>query len=205
MTSQTLRNPEEAPPGGFRYFQQETQQWIKAASLPELFTEVKKHRKANELPIGLMFQQEVESQLCSFMPPGVCHYTDPAQRKRANQIGRSHISKMMDVTRLLFARIKGETKVTLEEANEHAKGCVKCSFNQPAIGCTSCNSGARREVVDAILGSHQDTKYHGRLQACIICGCDLRAKVWYKPEVIRRISDTSALPDWCWILERKEQ
>lgn len=51
------------PPGQFVYTQKETGYTMREPTWPDLIRTVKKHRLANNLPIGAAFEREVESQL----------------------------------------------------------------------------------------------------------------------------------------------
>lgn len=203
MTIQTLKNKSEIPPDGFRFFCKETEIWIKSPSWTELLTAVKKHYKSNALPISLLFEQDIENQLCSFMPPGVCKYSDPSDKRRAALIHRPTVEKAIELTKLFFKRATGQAPhVSSEQAYRQARICSGCQFNQEPTGCSSCNAPARAEAVAFVLGTNKkETPYHSKLKSCLLCGCDLRAKVWFSPEVLR--ADAKAyiehLPEHCWL------
>lgn len=203
---QTLINKEQTPPGGFRFLpppvrEGDTPKWITAPTWTDLVRAVKKFYVANNLPIGLQFEEAIEDQLCATMPPGVCHHMSKEHRRRSGQIERSSIAKVMDVTKLLFRKLTGEKLVSKEEANAHARVCVGCFYNQAPDGCTSCNAPNRNALINSILGTTQETGYHSALQSCLLCGCELRAKVWYSPEAMRAIGKdyVDLLPEWCWV------
>ena len=72
-----LNNPNEVPPGGYRYFQEETKFLIAAPSWKDLLDRVKKHRQANVLPIGSEFDQEIQNWVCAQIPDNWCTGADP--------------------------------------------------------------------------------------------------------------------------------
>lgn len=197
---QHLINKNEVVPGGFRYFQKETERWVKAPSWSELLIAVKKHRRANELPIGLMFEQEVETQLCSTLPPGACTYSSPNDKQRAAMIGRPTWKKFLEATRTLVALVKsGQSLVPQPIADAQARTCAKCPFNQKPEGCTSCNLAG---LADALAGMGRlSTAHDARLDGCVLCGCSLKAKVHFPAEVLSNVAgvNLSVYPDWCWI------
>lgn len=199
-------------PGGWRYLDPDTTaasgkpQWITAPSWGELLVAVKKRRTANSLPIGLLFEQEIEEQICSRMPPGICQQTDETQRRRAAQIARPSISEVDSFTRLLVKRwITGKGLVSQEEATAHARSCIGCYYNDIPNGCSSCTSGASTSAVEFALGTrNKHTPHDSSLKACLLCKCHLRAKVWAHADEIRETSPEVAelLPIWCWIVKK---
>ena len=54
----------------FAYHQEGTNQWIEAHSFHELVFNVKKHRMSNNLPIGLMIEDEIDAQIASKVAQG---------------------------------------------------------------------------------------------------------------------------------------
>ena len=76
MNDLQLINKNEVPNGGFRYAQAETNFTITAPTWNDLVTRVRKHRIANNLPIGLMFEREIENQLANVLPP---NFVEPYQ------------------------------------------------------------------------------------------------------------------------------
>lgn len=206
MNYQTLINKNEVVPGGFRFLCHETGVWIKAPSWIELVAACKKHYKANALPIGLEFEATIESQLCSFLPPGLCTYVDDSQKRRASLISRPSVEKAIELTRMFFGRLTGKVEyASIEQATAQARICAGCQYNQLPDGCTSCNASARNEVVSFVLGTkRRETPYHDKLKSCLLCGCDLRAKVNFQPEDIRAIGGqyVAELPDHCWIKQK---
>lgn len=201
---QHLINKNEVPPGGFRFFEASTERWVKAASWTELLIAVKRHRRANELPIGLMFDREVETQLCSTLPPGCCSYSSPDDKRRASMVGRPTWAKFLEGTRTLVAMV-GKGMVSQTVANEQAATCSKCPFNQKPEGCTSCNLSGLADVL-AGLG-RLSTAHDGRLDGCVLCGCSLKAKVHFPAEVMAKVAgdNLSVYPEWCWIRKAADQ
>lgn len=197
MTQQILQNKDVVPPGGFRYLQTDTGVWLHAPSWGELVKAVKAHRKANSIPFGAELEQEIETQLCSTLPPGHCSYGQDQHRKRAKMIGRPSMKKFMELTRTMI-QMSGKELVPLPTANQHAEICRKCHYNQRPDGCTSCAMG---DLVGLLAGfSLPKTEHDAHLHGCMLCGCSLRAKVHFPADVLARTSqDLEAFPEWCWI------
>lgn len=68
MTPLFLNNKNEVPNGGFRYHQAETNFTVTGPTWSDLLINVKKHRVANSLPIGLEFERQIEQQLAEKLP-----------------------------------------------------------------------------------------------------------------------------------------
>src|SRR5262252_5341923 len=200
VMSQTLNNPDEHPPGGFRFFHKETQIWTTAPSYIELFPAVAKHRKASSLPP--VSNEEVETQLCATMPPGVCSHQSPEHRRRAALIGRARIEQVNEFTSSLVRRWFGRGLVSQAQADANAAACAGCFYNQVPDGCSSCSSSLVDAAISLAIGTvGRTTKYDAKLKACLICKCHLRAKVWCHAEEIRAANPemVEVMPDWCWV------
>lgn len=196
----SLIDPTTVPPGGFRYVQKETNTTFRAASLPELLISVKNHRIANRLPLPLEWKSEVEEQLCSEMPSGICrHIYSP--RDTPIQIADRALSiyEAIAGAKLLGSWLfRGFSKVSQEEADARAKTCAACRFNQPGEGCTTCASNVMREAVTSVLGTSR-TADHDSLNVCNVCGCALKVAVWAPMDLIEKYSPNSVqAPEWCW-------
>lgn len=62
---------------GFAYKNMETGEVIVAPSRKELFARVKAFNRANNFPVGLDFERQIEEQLCGRLPEGWCTPHDP--------------------------------------------------------------------------------------------------------------------------------
>jgi len=195
----SLPNTTERPPGGYRYVQPETGQRLEAPNWAALLALVKKHRIANNLPIGLEFNREIEEALCAELEPGYCQ--DAQSHRPAFSLGLS-FQAILDGTATLAAWfLQGRPKVTQEEADAHAAICTTCPENQPPQGCSACSWRRVEQLVGTVTGAGRTTS-DGALQMCRQCGCSLRAKVWFPPTFLReRMSKEriEALPSHCWI------
>lgn len=194
-----LINPEEVPPGGFRYRQAETGMLITASSWRELVRNVIAHRRANSLPVGLMIEQEIVDQLCSVLPAGVC----------CQDIGTVNVVRSLsfaDVKRATYTLFDWWTKdgldrVTHEEASERVRVCAGCPYNQRVQGCGSCAASAVRDAIVKVVGKSVKVEGDHLIEACAICGCSLKALIWLPTSTINRHEDPemlSKLPAHCW-------
>jgi hypothetical protein len=146
-------------------------------------------RKANGIPVGLNFEDDVEQALCQEYP-NECIISDP-EMPRKREMG------MMDVVRgtKMLARIiaaralsaigMGDSPfVSQEDANSRALICSKCQFNttfhKPCTGlCPEI-----RAVVMEVKGSDHHTPFDHDLKSCNICGCYTAAHVWIDLKIL---------------------
>lgn len=199
--SLTLKNENEVPPQGWRYLQSETAVWIKAPSWDQLVREVKKHRTANKIPIGLKFEQQIIDQMCSFLPAEWCSQTDPD----LGRVTHSTVTfkQAVDTGKMFldwFVKF-GRKKVSVEQATERAATCVRCPYNQKLADCSNCSMRTIRNIVNVIVGGY-DTEHDQRLEACAVCGCELRAKTRLPIELLAANlppEKLSEFPNFCWL------
>lgn len=193
-----LLQPGTIPPGGYRFVERGTNFEVKAHSFTQLVRAVAAHKRANNLPVTGQLDQEIQEQLCSHLPPGWCEYNDPFWNP-----GRGGSLNFNDVvlgTKILVDWfLSGKKRVEKSEADRRASICSGCPQNQLPIGCNSCNLNVLRGVVESIVGGKITTHDH-LLNACGICGCSLKAKVWLPLELLKKHEpEGRQYPDWCWL------
>ncbi len=186
------------PPGGFKYLCPETQTWIRAASFGELVAASERHRASNKLGISENFKDEVESQLCSTMPPGTCKHEAGVAMSGPRRLTFQDVVSATKALGTWF--LKGTPKVAQEEADRRAKICLSCPMNQNFDGCTTCAEKDLREAIASFMGTSK-TPFDANLHTCYGCGCTLKAAVWFPLAILQ--SNTPAdvratLPDHCW-------
>jgi len=199
MLTLKLNRQDETPPGGWKYFQSETMVWLDAPSFQELIEKVKRHRKANNLPIGTFFNQEIESQICERAPAGVCSRDGHTV---SNGSVRVDFDTVMNGTRTLLSWfVRGKEKVGLDESERRAVICSTCQFNQPVEGCAACAMNKLHKLAELIVGSDKFNGDH-YLKACQKCGCDLKSKARLPLELLQKHTSPEvmdSLPDYCWL------
>lgn len=132
------------------------------------------YRRSNSIPIGLDFEDEIESAVCEKYP----------QECEVNRrtLGVPNIAPgLYDVVRgsvvMMNHKAHGSQLVEQEEANRRAQICFNCPLRaQMTLPCSRCIS-ALENVVQIITGSHS-TPHDERLSACGICKCFIAASVW---------------------------
>lgn len=185
-----LLNPTMTPPGLYRYR-------IEGITNPEvalvkgyygyndLEAEVIKRLKSNHLPVPPDLRQKIIDQLCASLPAGWCSDGSMLSRLGAN-ISHEFARVLQGTATLVDWWVSdGRARVPLDEADRRASICAGCEFNAPPAGCTNCNKGAIANITQKIVGG-QPTKHDAALQACSVCGCDLKAKVHLKLETLQR-------------------
>jgi hypothetical protein len=138
-----------------------------------LYNNCVKWRKANAMPVGLGFEDELEQAVCQKYPTA-CHIdtTDLPQPK-----GTLSAGDVLRGSKVMIAHwVKGSPLVTQEEANARAAVCSKCpwrtevrySCGAPCGELVSFAAGVGAKQTDPALGDW----------SCGICHCFLKAAVW---------------------------
>jgi hypothetical protein len=122
---------------------------------------------------GLDLRTEVENWICEERPEDCTEVDMNIPRKRSLTL-----SDVLRGSRVMVSFIAhGANPVEREEAENRAKICMLCEFNQffpkPCVGIC----GELKELATRISGN-QGTQYDKHLQSCSICGCFLQAAIW---------------------------
>jgi len=200
MWEMRLVSLNSVPPGLFRFRHpiSGTEQAFHTWSL--LREWVTDHCDANRYPS--ISDQEIQQQMCErFGPDKVKMYCegDGVTVEGVNLGWRD----ILQGTKVLGAFVlAGRPLVSQVEADRRAAICSGCSrnvgFGKPCGGLC----GELQEAVEAIVG-HQTTVYDDKLEACAVCKCSLKSKVWVPMEFVNiGITDEikQQLPSFCWQL-----
>lgn len=187
-------HPERVPNGGgFVYVQPESGLEFKHARMEYLIAQIKKHRLANNYPIGTNFEQEIEAAVCN-RNPELCK--DMAMQPTV-QLGLADILRGTRVIGEFVA--KGMPFVSDTEADRRAATCSNCTFNMDYHKpCAAC--GGLAELVTGIVGGRK-TKYDGKLKACNVCHCANAAQIHIPLEILRKGVTSEMDTNWpenCW-------
>lgn len=192
-------------PGGFKWKCQETGQWVPArGSMPsyvDFIYQCRQHCIANNLPIGLEWEQTIQDQICATLDGQWCsEFGHPVQTRSGWSFDfQSVLQGTLTLGRFLI-RDHGK-KVEYAEAERRAAICVGCVYNQNPIGCTNCSMGALREAAKTVVNG-EPTTYDSKLMSCKICMCNLKAKIHLPLNTLKKYmseDQMSALPDFCWL------
>jgi len=180
------------PPGGWSYYQEETKTWITQGDYLRLVSAVERHRREHNIPIGPLFEEEIEHQIAS-RPES---HSMPVE---VPEVLPSRRTTMDDVERFVTTAYKwlhsGGTFVPIDEAERRASICATCPENANVRGCSWC-----RHTLNA-MNKHfarQTTSKDGLLRACAVCGCELKVAVHIP------VGDPEpglAYPPHCWKLQ----
>lgn len=201
-----LSRNDQVPPGRFRFTVPETGYKIDGELTQQgLFDRVERHYTDNNIPLPSNWQDLVIDQLCRQLPEGWCYYSDGKQYEGNSSI-LSFDNIMKGITSLSAlateAASGGDPFVDQGEADERAKICARCYYNQKSGFCMGCG-GARviLDMVGQVKGS-RTTKLDYALQNCGICGCRNDAIVHVKKNILlkgEKEETTNKRPDWCWL------
>lgn len=203
MSNLHLQNVEEVPPGGFRFKDPSTGVTITGPTYRDWVNKVKKHRIANVVPVGVDLEAEMQEQLCLQMPAGIC-VRDGTPYSSGVMNGLTFDQVINGTVVLGEWLLTGKKKATREEAQQRTNVCAACPFNQPVTGCTSCNQGKLLNVVNRIVGPER-LQGDDKLQACTLCGCSLKAKVWIDLDILKKHTGGVNFPEWCWMKKEKTE
>ncbi len=193
------------PPGGWYYKDPETGREFRPVAWNDMLPAIKEHRRANNLPIPSMLREQVEDQVCKHVPPEWCG--NVAVQGRVTPLtfaeviqGTLLLSEV--VARAIASKLFGTKSPFVEQitANDRTRVCAHCHYNTGIQGCSSCNLGKLYAIVTQIVGQ-RTTSGSEMLNACKICKCALKAKVWIDQAILQRhLSDdqNAAFPEWCW-------
>lgn len=171
-----LRHRSTTPPGGWQFFQKETEFTLKAENEPALVELVVKHRQYKNLirQSPEEVQRDIERQICTRLGSMECQ----SEGKDDNWVPRNperHVVTMSGVlgfSKAAFAFLKsGMALAPLEEVQRRADVCRSCPLNQPMTGC-ACDGFYK--AIEAVVPAER--RLPG-LHVCRACDCSLVAKV----------------------------
>jgi hypothetical protein len=153
----------------------------KGTNFDQLLTSIKAYRKANAVPIGLDFENEVERETC-FRYPDECQDSDSRIPKTQQKLSAGDVIRG---TRMMIKfKLAGSPLVDQETANARAATCSACPLQRSiALPCDS--GGICQELLDfvkSIIGG-RSTPYDKNLKSCGICHCSNAAAAWVPLEI----------------------
>jgi len=163
-----------------------------------LLRSIREWRRANSMPIGLDFENEVEREVCAKYSVECDDH--PTTKPRKQRLSLATVLRGTNV--LLSFKLAGSPYVSQEEANRRAAICAACVWNQDYAKPCGGNCGGLKEVVSKIIG-HAKTDYDDRLKSCGICGCVAQAHCWLPLEFLAKgvtsdMREQFAAVENCW-------
>jgi hypothetical protein len=158
------------------------------------------HRAGNGLPP--ITAEEAEHQNCAGLSlESRLEFCKDADPNAVQTIGLHLWDIVRGSLTLAGWKANGSQVVPIEEAERRAGICSTCPYNVAyRSGCgVDC-----QQLTDAVVSlvGQAATSLDGRLNACAICKCSLRAKVHIPLDDIRRFESAelqSKYPEWCWL------
>lgn len=191
-----LRNLSDGPPGGWRFKHLDTGFVSTGVTFQQLVQKVLQYRQNHSAPIVsegfARLSDEIEADICASMEPAdQASYCDTKFRPLTG-IHWKEVSRFLHT---LAAWVKtGFTQVPQEEAERRAAICAVCPLNIGLAGCAICRSSLKAGR-DALMQAR--TSQDVKLEACGVCGCDLKTSVHVPINVLRSDRELQ-YPDWCW-------
>jgi hypothetical protein len=198
-TRLTVINQVDVPRGGWRYLVPDTNTVIQAGSINELKQRVRQHMAANRIEIPPDIDAWIEDGGCRNLESHTYHWCKERGGNPLAAVPRERPRwRAVEILRFLrtiwsWGTTNGFAFVPMEEAERRAAICADCPMNTQVSGCLGCTGVA--SLIRRIQGNHKTSK-DTWLNACNVCGCELKVKVLVPMGVI----DNSGLeyPSYCW-------
>lgn len=194
-----LCHPNTAPPDGWWFVVPESGVHIDGWTLTELTERVMAHRDWTKKVVQSFDETklEIERQICSGMPEGVCRAEPGENYKPYKDMARGFTTELVmgaSRTALEFLKNGGEL-VSKSESERRAAICRGCRFNRqsPSWICSSLCA-----ALDALIPKG---RRENGLLICGICSCTAAAKVLLPLEVMQPDAEARELtfPPHCWM------
>jgi hypothetical protein len=192
-----LKSYNVGPPGGWRYtcpFCGDPPVISVGITFHQLVQRVHQHYTNMNHPYGDL-TAEIDAGICaSLSPADKVAYCDMGVRHREAVAWGEIYNFMMWLGKWLLG---GTQLVSQEEAERRASICASCPYNVPTSGCATCRTsiGVLRNKLMRVSSSQDD-----KLEACGICGCDLKTIVHVPLETLshRGLEAEYQQVPWCW-------
>lgn len=157
------------------------------STFDQLERNVLAYRRANGIPVGLGFSDELMSLVCQLYPVE-CKETDP--RMLPDKPTRLRFSDVVTGTKVMVSLATASNPiVSPEEAARRANICAVCKYNVQFSKPCGGICAALKQVVKAAIGN-RSTPRASELNACQICKCYLESAVWVNAALqIKPLSD----------------
>jgi hypothetical protein len=157
-----IADTSHVPPGGaFVYVQPESGVTFRHHTLPYLLEQIKKHRIANNYPIGTNFNQEIEDYICQHQPD-ICRDTTPPVQLTKVQVLIGFAKSMMSWASQGFALVRGDDYIARRETcMGDGKDKPQCPYwgGEPEFGfaqCAKCGCSRLKLFVKASANGQDD-------------------------------------------------
>lgn len=182
------------PPGGFQYEDKETGFKVKTRSWKDCKAAVWKYRVANGGDVAPYWEFRLEEEMIlqnNLQGTDWAVDDDKYFPPAGEGIGIGDIFRFIKSMAKLLAG--GMRLVDQAEADRRAAICAECPMNQRVSACHGCSGVAT--LINSIRGS-RTTALDDKLEACTLCKCSNKVKVWVPLEAIS--NDGLTFPEICW-------
>lgn len=205
----TLKSRNTSPPGGFVYFQRETEFTLRGENEHQLIDLVVAHRKYRNLhpQDREAVRLDIERQICTRLGYNECRPEgkDDKWKPQDNTKPVIGMSQMLAFSKAAFAFLSsGAEMAPIEEVKRRQAICLGCPLSSLVSGC-SC--GIFYKAVAALVPA---SRSNPKLGICLACSCSTAAKSNLTEEQVhasnegRNIQWPSIEPR-CWQLEIEEK
>lgn len=195
----------QVPPGGWVFTQDGFR--FEEETFTKLIILVTEHRRSNSLPPGNPFQ-EIQDQICAEYPATCLDQKPPATVSATPPTTFLENLRSFAMAGKNYVMAGGQL-VNQNTANSRALICAPCHNNVPSGearrapgGCGKCGA-AVQSGIDAVRGivlAGRSTPHDAKLQACRLCGCDLKLKIWFPVKYFDPdCSKCNQWPEFCWM------
>lgn len=192
-----LKTYNEAPPGGWKYLQAETNHWMGGVTFQSLVMKVAAHRGNNGI-VSENLAADVEDQICQRMDPKDQRKRCVTGKRLPSHVSWHEVEAFLKTTGQFL--VGGGVPVPQEEAERRAAICADCPLNIPMGGCSAC-----KVTVDVFRGTilKRATSVDAKLKNCGVCKCENHAQVHIPIEALRAgTGDLDYSPNpLCWKLK----
>lgn len=156
-----VTHPNHVPPGGaFIYVQPESGVEFRHHTITYLRELVKKHRLANNYPIGTNFNQEIEDYICSHQP-GICHDATPPVPLTKTAILINFAKSMLQWAGNGFTFVRGDDYIARRNICMGTPELQPCPYwgGEPEFGyahCAKCGCSRLKMFVKASANGRDD-------------------------------------------------
>lgn len=185
-------NTLQGPPGGWHHKENGIPfplNGSKIASLISVLKEVENYRLATGGDLNPGWEDRLLDQMCRENPEYRC--IEDGDRKPRN-INFQDVKRFLHV--MAYHVQNGLQHVSSEEAARRESICMRCPMRTQESFCFGCK-GLGEKARQVTQG--KETPNSQVLGSCHVCGCLLKAKVWFPLEVLKK--DGLDYPAYCWM------
>lgn len=200
-----LRTLMESPPGGHKFHVEQTGTWIPKEgshhAYSDLRDEVVRHFNANRIPLPPDLDAVIQTQRCRTLPSGWCR--DDQGKPWLHGGGSQLTLASLRQATLTFVHwlMKGGKRVDDAEIHRRSLICSTCPYNRMPDECVTCGGSEVRQLLNEVVGGDRQP-LDDRLNACMICGCGLKAKTRVPLDAIQKAmskEQVELFPAHCWL------